>query len=76
MRKVRQARLSKDRPAVEAGLPVAECLHREMLGIQAQEDAEIRRLLTPEQGRKFDACLKQRREMIGSSRDDKEFAGR
>lgn len=46
------------------------------MAIQAKEDAEIRKVLTPEQNRKFDAYLKLRREMVGSSRDDQEFTGR
>lgn len=76
MRKVRQARVANDRPALEAALPIARRLHGEMLGIQAQEDDEIRRLLTPEQSRKFDDYLRLRRDMVGASRDDKEFTGR
>lgn len=76
MRKVRQARVSNDRPALEAAEPIARRLHGEMLAIQAQEDGAIRRLLTPEQSKKFDGYLKQRRDMVGASRDDKEFTGR
>ncbi|MBL8229065.1 MAG: hypothetical protein JNL98_11330 [Bryobacterales bacterium] len=76
MRKVRQARVANDRPAMEAALPIARRLHGEMLGIQAQEDGEIRRLLTPEQSKKFDDYLKLRRDMVGANRDDKEFTGR
>lgn len=76
MRKVRRARIANDRAALEAEEPVARRLHGEWRAIQAQEDAEIRRLLTPEQGKKFDEFLKLRREMVGSARDDKEYTGR
>jgi Spy/CpxP family protein refolding chaperone len=76
MRKVRTARATNNRPALEATEPVARRLHGEMLAIQTQEDGEIRQLLTPEQSAKFDAWLKQRREMLGAKRDDQEFTGR
>ena len=76
MRKLRRARIANDSAAVAREEPVARRLHDEMLGIQAKEDAEIRRLLTPEQNKKFDAHLELRRNMAGSSRDDKEFTGR
>lgn len=76
MRKVRQARAANDRPALEAAEPIARRLHDEMLAIQHQEDADIRRLLTPEQSKKFDAWLHQRRTMVGAGRDDREFTGK
>jgi len=55
---------------------IARRLHGEMMALMHEEDGEIRKLLTPEQSKKFDAYLKQRREMVGSSRDDKEYTGR
>lgn len=55
---------------------VARRLQGEMMALLHEEDDEIRKLLTPEQSRKFDAYLKQRREMVGASRDDKEYTGR
>jgi Spy/CpxP family protein refolding chaperone len=76
MRKLRRARIANDSQSVAREEPIARRLHEEMMAIQAQEDAEVRRLLTPDQNAKFDAYLKLRREMKGSSRDDKEFTGR
>lgn len=76
MRKLRRARIANDSAAVAREEPIARRLHDELMAIQAKEDAEIRRLLTPEQSRKFDAHLELRRNMAGSSRDDKEFTGR
>lgn len=76
MRKLRRARIANDSAGVAREEPVARRLHGEMMAIQAKEDAEIRRLLTPEQNKKFDAYLELRRNMAGSSRDDKEFTGR
>ena len=76
IRKVRRARIANDRVALEAEEPIARRLHGEWRAIQAQEDAEIRRVLTPEQNKKFDEYLKLRREMVGSARDDEEYTGR
>ena len=76
MRKLRRARIANDSAAVAREETLARRLHGEMMAIQAQEDADIRRLLNPEQNKKFDAHLELRRNMAGSSRDDKEFTGR
>jgi Spy/CpxP family protein refolding chaperone len=76
MRKLRRARIANDSAAVVREEEIARRLHGEMLGIQAKEDEDIRLILTPEQSKKFDDYLKLRREMKGSSRDDKEFTGR
>ncbi|MDX2269552.1 MAG: Spy/CpxP family protein refolding chaperone [Bryobacter sp.] len=76
MRALRRARIANDSAAVIREEKLARQLHQEMRGIQAQEDEAIRKLLTPEQDQKFAAYLKLRREMVGSSRDDKEFTGK
>ena len=76
MRVLRRARIANDSAGTARAEQVARRMHEEMMAIQAKEDAEIRKVLTPEQNRKFDAYLKLRREMVGSSRDDKEFTGR
>lgn len=76
MRVLRRARIANDSAGTVREEKVARRLHEEMQAIQAREDDDIRKLLTPEQNRKFDAHLKLRREMVGSSRDDKEFTGR
>ncbi len=41
--------------------------------IRVNEDEEIRRVLRPAQLQKFEEYRKLRKEMIGSSRDDKDF---
>lgn len=76
MRKLRRARIANDSAGVEREDAIARRLHGEMMALMHEEDEEIRRLLTPEQSKKFDAHLKLRREMAGSSRDDKEYTGR
>jgi len=76
LRKLRRARIANDSVQMAEQEKIARRLHGEMMAIQHTEDAEIRRLLTPEQDRKFDAYLELRRDMVGSSRDDKEFTGR
>ena len=76
MRKLRRVHIANDSAQIAGQEKIAKRLHEEMMAIQHAEDAEIRRLLTPEQSRKFDAYLEPRREMVGSSRDDKAFTGR
>lgn len=76
MRKLRRARIANDSAAVDREDAVARRLHGEMMALMHEEDKEIRTLLTPEQSERFDAYLKQRREMVGASRDDKEYTGR
>lgn len=76
MGKLRRARIANDSAAEAREDAVARRLHGEMMALLHEEDDEIRKLLTPEQSRKFDAYLKQRREMVGASRDGKEYTGR
>jgi len=76
MRKLRRARIANDSAAVAREDAVARQLHGEMMALKHAEDAEVRKLLNPEQSKKFDAYLKQRSEMVGSSRDDKEYTGK
>lgn len=76
MGKLRRARIANDSAAVVREDAAARQLHAEMMALMHAEDDEIRKLLTPEQSKKFDAYLKQRREMVGSSRDDKEYTGK
>ncbi|GAB4404891.1 MAG: hypothetical protein OHK0021_17140 [Bryobacter sp.] len=75
MRVLRRTRIASDSAAVIREEKLARQLHQEMRGIP-QENEAIRKLLTPEQDQKFAAYLKLRREMVGSSRDDKEFTGK
>ncbi len=76
MGKLRRARIANDSAAVAREDATARQLHGEMMALMHEEDDEIRKLLTPEQRKKFDAYLKQRREMVGSSHDDQEYTGR
>lgn len=76
MRKLRRARVANDSAAVVREDAIARQLHGEMMALMHAEDDEVRKLLTPEQSKKFDAYLKLRREMVGPSRDDKEYTGR
>lgn len=75
MRKLRRARFANDSAAVEREDAIARRLHGEMMALMHEQDDEVRKLLTPEQSEKFDAYLKQRREMVGGSRDDREYTG-
>lgn len=76
MRKLRRARIANDSAAVVREDAIARRLHGEMMALMHEEDDEIRKLLTPAQSKKFDDYLKLRREMAGSSRDDREYTGR
>lgn len=71
-RKLRRARNANDSQAIAELEPVVETLKSEFQQIRNNENNEIRRLLTPQQNRKFDQVLVQRRAMVGSSRDDKD----
>jgi Spy/CpxP family protein refolding chaperone len=70
-RKMVRTKLANDSKLMAEQERIVDRLTAELRQIQMTEDAEIRRLLTPEQSKKFDDYLKLRREMKGSSRDDK-----
>lgn len=72
-RKLRRARNANDSQAIAELEPVVEILKSELKQIRNSENNEIRKLLTPEQNQKFDQVLVQRRAMVGSSRDNKDF---
>ncbi|MCU0227606.1 MAG: Spy/CpxP family protein refolding chaperone [Bryobacterales bacterium] len=69
LRKLRRARLANYSKAMSEHQAVAERMLNELRQIRSSEDDAIRRLLTPEQMPKFDAYIKQRKQMVGSSRD-------
>jgi len=73
LRVLRRARIANDSKQVAEQEKVTERLHEELKQIRMHEDGEIRKLLTPEQSKKFDDYLKLRKEMVGSSRDAKDF---
>lgn len=72
-RKLSRAELANDSKLIASQTLVVAKLTEELRQIQFAEDAEIRRLLTPEQLTKHDAYLKLRKEMKGSSRDARDF---
>jgi Spy/CpxP family protein refolding chaperone len=72
-RKLRRARADNDSNAIAELEPVTATLAGELKQIRENENAEIRQVLTPEQNKKFDDVLKERRAMVGSSRDEKEY---
>ena len=73
LRKLRRARIANDSQQIAALEKVTAKLHEELRRIRLSEDTEIRKLLTPDQNRKFEDYIKLRKEMAGSSRDDKDF---
>jgi Spy/CpxP family protein refolding chaperone len=73
LRALRRARIANDSHEIARLEKVTAELHEELKQIQLHEDGEIRKLLTPEQSRKFDGYRKLRQEMVGSSRDAKDF---
>ncbi|MBL8178661.1 MAG: hypothetical protein JNK48_28565 [Bryobacterales bacterium] len=73
LRVLRRARLAHDSKAVAQQEKVTAQLQEELKQIRMHEDDEIRKLLNPEQTRKFEEYLKLRKEMVGSSRDAKDF---
>jgi Spy/CpxP family protein refolding chaperone len=68
-RALRRARIANDSEQIAAQEKVVAGLKEELRQIKASEDAAIRKLLTPEQNKKFDAYIETRNEMVGSSRD-------
>ncbi len=70
---MRAAKVKNNSQEVAERQKTVERLAAEFKAIQMEEDAEIRKVLTPEQSKKFDAYLKLRQEMKGSSRDARYF---
>ena len=75
-RALRRARLANDSQAISKQEALIEPLRRKFAAIHEGEIKQIRTLLTPEQNTKYDAYLKTRDQMVGSSRDVKEYQGR
>lgn len=72
-RALRRARIENDAAAIAAQEKEIEPLRAQLAAVFAEEEKQIRALLTPEQIVKYEAYLKVRDEMAGSSRDVKEF---
>ncbi len=73
LRKLRRARIANDSKQMAEQEQITNRLHEELRQIRVNEDEEIRRVLRPAQLQKFEEYRKLRKEMIGSSRDDKDF---
>lgn len=73
MRVLRRARIANDSAGVARQEKITAKLREELRAIRAKENDEIRAVLTPEQRVKFEQVLAQRKEMIGSSRDEREL---
>jgi Spy/CpxP family protein refolding chaperone len=73
LRKLRRARIANDSKEIARQEGITAKLHDELEQIRMSEDEAIRRVLTTEQRKKFEEYLKLRKEMVGSSRDDKDF---
>jgi Spy/CpxP family protein refolding chaperone len=73
LRKLRRAKLANDSKAIAELEKTTAALHEQLRQIRLEESAEIRKVLNPEQNRKFDAYIEQRKAMVGSSRDEADF---
>jgi len=73
MRALRRAKLANDSSAVARQEKITAKLRDELRAIRARENDEIRAVLTPEQRVAFEDVLKKRKEMVGSSRDEREL---
>ncbi len=72
-RKLRRARNDNDSALIARQETIVAGLQQELRAIRNAENDEIRKLLTPEQSKKFDQVIEQRRAMVGSSRDANVF---
>ncbi|MBI4905537.1 MAG: Spy/CpxP family protein refolding chaperone [Acidobacteria bacterium] len=68
-RALRRARIANDSKQIAVQEKIVSELKAELRQITASEDGAIRKLLTPEQSKKFDDHIKTRNNMVGSSRD-------
>jgi Spy/CpxP family protein refolding chaperone len=73
MRVLRRANIANDSAAVARQEKITAKLRDELRAIRQKENDEIRAMLTAEQRVKFEQVLAQRKEMIGSSRDEREL---
>jgi hypothetical protein len=69
-RALRRAKLANDAGEVARLEQLTEAMRAELTGMREDHDAEIRRVLRPDQSSRFDAYIAERRQMRGSSRDE------
>lgn len=72
-RVLRRAKIANDAAGIARQEAILAPLRDSLAKIFAHESEQIRALLNPEQAKKYEAWLKTRDEMAGSSRDVKEF---
>jgi Spy/CpxP family protein refolding chaperone len=72
-RALRRAQIANDSEAITRQEKLIEPLRKKMSALHESETQRVRAILTPEQNVKYDAHLKTRDEMVGSSRDVKEY---
>lgn len=73
MRALRRARLANDSAGIDRLTVVTEGLREQAKQMRVDQDAFISALLRPEQRPLFDAYVAERRQMAGSSRDERMF---
>ncbi len=72
-RALRRARLANDSAEVERLTAVTEALRQQLTALRVAQDEGIVALLRPEQRPLFDDYVAERRQMVGSSRDERLF---
>lgn len=72
-RKLRRARNDNDSTVIAQQEQITDKLKRELKQIRLNENDEIRHILTPDQLEKFEEIVQQRKDSVGSSRDEKDF---
>jgi Spy/CpxP family protein refolding chaperone len=70
---LRRARLANDTPEVERLTAVTEGLRQQLMALRVAQDERIVALLRPEQRPLFDDYVAERRQTVGSSRDERLF---
>ena len=73
MRVLRRAKIANDSAGLAKQEQITDKLRNELRAIRAKQNDEIRTVLTPEQRVKFEKVLQQEKDMVGSSRDEREF---
>lgn len=69
-RALRRARLANDAAEIARLESLTESMRADLTAMRAGHDAEIRRVLRPDQSGLFDAHIVKRQQMRGSSRDE------
>jgi hypothetical protein len=72
-RALRRAHLDHDSGEIARLEALTDAMRTELTAMRAAEDEAIRRLLTPQQSIAFEDYIAERRQMRGSSRDEREF---